>query len=277
MPLLPGVTRYGADITRSDNIPDDFFQGADVLYHCAAEIAREPLMRPVNVEATRALLSRARGSVARWVQVSSLSVYGTPRETVITEESPLRPATLYARTKCEADALVATLAEGAYSYSIVRPSGVIGPNMRNRSMYGLISAVDHRRFCFIGTPGAIGNFVHERNMVDALILCATHPQAKQRTYNVSQNCRIEQMIDAIAAALGRARPRIRIPETLARLAAQVGRIAPGFPLTPGRVNALTSRVEYPTNRIERELGYRHGHSIEDGLRELTRLWVASTR
>ena len=35
--------------------------GADVVYHCAAEIAREALMRAVNVEATRALLdARAR-------------------------------------------------------------------------------------------------------------------------------------------------------------------------------------------------------------------------
>ena len=48
-------------------------------------------MRAVNVEATRAMLSAARGRVRHWVQVSSLSVYGNPRAGVVTEETmPVR-------------------------------------------------------------------------------------------------------------------------------------------------------------------------------------------
>ena len=277
IPALRGVARYGADLLHPGAIADAFFEHADVVYHCAAEIAHEPLMKAVNVGATRALLQRARGTVAHWVQVSSLSVYGTPRAGVITEESPLRPASPYAQSKCEADTLVASLSEDAFSYTIVRPSGVIGPHMRNRSIYGLIGAVDRGRFCFIGAPGAIGNFVHEQNVIDALLRCATRPQARGRTYNVAQNCSIEHMVNAIAAALGRTPPHVRIPEPLARMAAQIGSFMPGFPLTRSRVRALTSRVEYPTGRIEHELGFRHGKSITDALSELARLWTASTR
>jgi nucleoside-diphosphate-sugar epimerase len=273
---LPGVTCIGVDLTQPGRIPASFFEHADVLYHCAAEIAREPLMRAVNVEATRALLAGAQGRIGHWVQVSSLSVYGRARSGDITEESPLRPSNTYGRTKSEADALLEELAPGAFSYTIVRPSGVIGPHMRNRSMYALISAVQRGRFAFVGRPGAIGNFVHEDNMRQALMLAATHPGAKHRTYNVSQNCTIEQMIDAIAAAIGRPAPRRRLSEALARLAAQAGRVLPRFPLSPGRVDALTSRVRYQTTRIERELGYRHTKSIEDGLRELAQRWQAGT-
>ena len=277
IPALQGVVRYGNDLTRPEGIAEAFLQDADVVYHCAAEIVREPLMKAVNVEATRALLRRARGNVGHWVQVSSLSVYGTPRAGVITEESPLRPASAYAKSKLEADALVADLSERAYSYTIVRPSGVIGPHMRSRSIYGLIGAVDRGRFCFIGAPGAIGNFVHEQNVIDALVRCATRRESRGRTYNVAQNCSLEQMVGAIAAALGRTPPQARIPETFARIAAQLGRVVPGFPLTRSRVTALTSRVEYPSGRIEQELGFRHAKSISDALSELARLWMASTR
>lgn len=271
---LPGVTAIGVDLTQPERIPAAFFEHVDVLYHCAAEIAREPLMRPVNVEATRALLEQAQGRIGHWVQVSSLSVYGRQRAGDITEDSPVRPTSPYGRSKADGDALVESLSASAFSYTIVRPPGVIGPRMRNQSMYGLVSAVARGRFAFIGRPGAIGNFVHEDNILEALMLSGARAEVRQRTYNVSQNCTIEQMIAAIAAGLGRPPPQTRIPEALARIAANVGRIVPGFPLTPGRVDALTSRVRYPSTRIELELGYRPRKSIDEGLRELAQRWLA---
>lgn len=271
---LPGVTRIGVDLTQPERIPASFFENADVLYHCAAEIAREPLMRPVNVDATRALLVQAQGRIGHWVQVSSLSVYGRHRTGEVTEGSLVLPTSTYGRSKAEGDALVETLSGGHFSYAIVRPPGVIGSHMRNQSMYGLISAVERGRFAFIGRPGAIGNFVHEDNILEALMLSGSHAEAKQRTYNVSQNCAIEQMIAAVAGGIGRPPPHTRIPEGLARIATHAGRIVPRFPLTPGRVDALTSRVCYPSTRIEHELGYRHRKSIEDGLRELAQIWLA---
>ena len=277
VPALPGITPYGADVTMSDTIPDAFFEGADVLYHCAAEIAREPLMRAVNVEATRALLLRARGLVGHWVQLSSLSVYGTPRSGVVDEDSAINPRTLYARTKLESDELVADRSRSSFTYTLVRPAAVIGPNMRGPSMRSLIGAVATGRFCFIGAPGAIGNYIHEDDIVQALVLCATRIEAHSRTYNVSQNCTIEDMVGAIAAALGSARRPLRLPEMPARLAAQIAHVVPAFPLTSARVDALTSRVEYRTERIASELGFRQTRSVPDALREIAAVWKGGAK
>jgi len=85
------------------------------------------------------------------------------------------------------------------------------------------------------------------------------------------------MIDTIASALDTPLPRLRMPERLARIAAILGRAIQRFPLTKGRVDALTSRVEYSTARVERELGYRSAASIDDALRELVSLWKSRTR
>jgi len=265
-----GVTRYEADLVASEALPNAFFEGADVLYHCAAEISREPAMRSINVDATLALLTRARGRIRHWVQVSSLSIYGTPRTGVVDERTPERPRSTYAQTKHEADRAVAAHAH-AFSHTIVRPSAVIGPGMRTRSILALIEAVARGRFCFIGARGAIGNYIHEDNLVEALILCATRERAQGRAYIVSQNCTIEDMVGTIAAALGVAPTPPRIPESIARAASQVARIVPAFPLTPARVDALTSRVEYRSDAIARELGYTPRKTIEDGLREIVAL------
>lgn len=268
VPAAPGIELFTGDVRRAAALPDTFFD-ADVFYHCAAEIADESLMQAVNVDATRALLDRARGRVRRWVQLGSLSVYGTPRAGVIDEESPVEPRSVYARSKLEADALVMAASWPGYTWTVLRPAAVIGPHMRSGSMRALIRAVASGRFRFIGAPGALSNCVHEADMIDALVLCATRSAAARRVYNLARNVPYERLVEAIAAANGFEAPRARIPESVARAVAHVGALLPGFPLTAARVDALTSRVEYRSDRIERELGFRHRRTIEDALRALS--------
>lgn len=263
IPALPGVTRVAADVRQQDAIPTAFFENADVLYHCAAEIRREGAMHAVNVDATRVLLERARGRVARWVQVSSLSVYGQPRTGLIDETSALRPQSTYAATKQEAEA---ALVESGLTYTIVRPAAVIGAAMRSRFLVAMTHAVASRRFFYVGPPGAIASVIHESNMADALLLCALRDEARQRTYNISQDCTFEELVATIADSIGVPPPRLRVPELAARLIAQIGRVLPDFPVTPARVATLTSRVRYSTARIERELGYCHRLTIADAVR-----------
>jgi nucleoside-diphosphate-sugar epimerase len=51
---------------------------------------------------------------------------------------------------------------------------------------------------------------------------------------------------------------------------------PGMPLTEARVDALSGHAIYSIEKIERELGYRHPVSMEDGLRELVGFWRETT-
>ena len=268
----PRARVFRGDLAHPDAIPDEFLERADVLYHCAAELSREALMHAVNVAGTRVLAERARGRVRHWVQVSTVAVYGRPRECVITEESPVRPADLYARTKAEAETVVAEASRGEFSYTVLRPSGIFGPNMRNESLYRLISTLDRGLFFFVGGRGATMNCVHEGNVVHALLLCAARTEARRRVYNLSDDRVLEHFIAVLCRELGKPAPRLRVPEALARTLASLLRLASSFPLTKSRLDALTSRVLYPTTRIEQELGYRCVKPLEDGLAELVAEW-----
>ena len=269
------VSAFAADLTKPDTIPSGFFDAVDVLYHCAAELTREALMPRVNVEGTRALLAGARGRIRHWVQLSSVAVYGRLHSGIVNEDSPGGVADTYARTKLEADDLVRASRNHGFSHTLLRPSTVIGPHMRSRAVYSLLDALKRRIFFFIGPRGAILNYVHETNVVSALLLCATHAAAKNRTYNLSQDCEVEHVIEILAAAIERPPPRVRVGEKVARAAARIGCAVPGFPLTPGRIDALTNRVEYPATRITAELGYRHEAPVEAALRDLAGLWKRS--
>ncbi len=247
--------------------------GVDVLYHCAGQLTDVQGMRALHVDATRKLVAAASGRVRRWVQLSSVGVYGPVHDGTITEEAAMNPVEEYEITKAESDRIVVAGANmGSYCYSILRPSNVFGAGMTNRSLFAMIAMIERGWFFYIGKPGASANYIHVDNVAEGLIRCATMDAARNRIFNLSDHRTMEQFADTIAAALGCAAPGLRMPAPATRLAAMLlGRI-PGFPLTLSRFDALTNRAQYPIARIRQELGYDHVASMEYGLCELARAY-----
>jgi len=268
---------HEGDLTSATPSLAAFADGADVLYHCAAEIHDPQRMMDVNVDGTRRLVEAAAGRVRRWVQLSSIAVYGAPERGVITEETPPQPVDVYGRSKAEADALVqAAVARGSFSGSILRPTKVFGAGLdggNNAVLYRLFSAIDRGLFFFIGMPGAMTHYVHVDDVIDALRRCAGAEASG--IYNLSDDCTIEEFVAVIAAALEKPMPRRRIPEPLARGLARVAGRIPGVPLDEKRVAAMVNRARVARERIERELGFAPVVPVAQGLRELVRAWHAS--
>ncbi len=267
------VTVHRGDLAVDGTDLRPFVDNAEVLYHCAGEIRDLARMHAVNVEGTRRLAAVSAGRIGRWVQLSSVGVYGARRAGVVTEETPLSPESPYERTKAQSDALVAEAAGGgAFGLAILRPSIVFGPGMPSRFLSAMISMIDRGLFFFIGEPGATATYVHVDGVTEALARCGRMAEANGRTYNLSEQRTIEEFVAAIACALGKRPPTARLPEAPLRYAARVlGRI-PGFPLTESRVNALVGRTVYPDTRIRSELLYAHPVSIEEGLRQMVTEW-----
>lgn len=257
---------FQGDLGREGEDLVPFVDGADIVYHCAADLRDVARMIEVNVAGTQRLLAAARGRAGRWVQLSSVGVYGQRRDGVVSESDPERPAGPYETTKAAADRAVRD--EPGLAYSILRPSNVFGVAMSNQSLRQWIAMVDRGLFVFVGSPGASANYLHVSNVVEARVKCATSPQAVGQTYIVSDFREIERFVGAISAALGRRPPRVRMPERLALPLATVAGAIPGIPFTRSRVEALTTRVVYSPARIVSDLGFRNVTSVEDGIREM---------
>jgi len=255
-----------------------FVRGADVLYHCAAELRTEAEMHNTNVLGTAHLLSLATGEVGRWVQLSSTSVYGAVRQGAIHEDTAIAPTSAYGKSKAAADSLLfETAARNDLPCVVLRPSNVYGPEMPNQALFHLIRMVDKGMLFFIGKKGAVANYIHVENVVDALTLCGTAQlPANGRTYIVSDHRTVEEFVGIIAATLRRDCPHVRLPESLLRAASALAGLVPGFPLSPSRVAALTGRATYRSDRIEFELEYKCKVSMEEGIGALTRHWKYGT-
>lgn len=270
---LPGVRVFEQDLAGEGESLFEFLDDVDVVYHCAAELHDPARMVGTNVEGTARLLKTAAGRIGRWVQVSTVAVYGRPREGTITEASPLAPVDAYAETKAGADTLVADLsAEGGFEYTVLRSCAVIGPGMQGKFLYRVIGLLNRGLFAPVGASAALVSLMPVANVAHALLECARLPQASGRIYNLADQCTVEHLVETCCAALGRQAPRWRLPEAPLRAAAWLSeRIVPGK-LTQTQVDILTSRVRYSTERIRGELGYNDVMKLDDALRELVAVW-----
>ena len=267
------VQPFEGNLLSKERIPDGFIENVDILYHCAAELYRPELMEDLHVKGTINLLDKAEGKIKRWIQLSSVGVYGIHKTGVVTEKTPLNPNGLYERTKAKSDKIILkAMKDKRIEATLLRPSNVFGPDMTNRSVFKLISMIHAGRFFFIGNPGASANYIHVRNVAEALWKCGTLKQAGNAIYNISDHMLMEDFVNAISQALGRERVLWRIPGFPVRLAVKVLERIPSFPLTSSRVDALTLRSKYQIDKIREELGYDHLIPMKKALNEMVDEW-----
>jgi len=267
-PDLFGAKHFQGDIGLA--IPAGFLEGVDTLYHLAAELEEPSKMYTVNVRGTSALLASAiAAGVRRWIQLSSIGVYGPPTCPVVTEATVPMPLNEYERTKLASDLLVKeTCKNTSLEYSILRPSNVIGAKMKNGSFAALVNAVRRGRFCYFGPRGSIATYVHVDDVARALVACRDAQPGS--VFNLSSDCMWEELIGRISLLVGVRPPRLRLPAMPVKmvLRALEGRIR--LPITCSRLASLTNRSRYSSERIVRELGFTYSRPMPDGIEDVVK-------
>jgi len=262
-----------ADLMSEDCHFEQIVENSDVIFHCAGDIHNKEVMRRLHVDGTQyllnAVINRARKikKVIHWVQLSSVGVYGPPegktnKQRVVTENSAINPQGEYEVTKAIADELLIKASDTEWlTYSILRPSIVFGEAMPNTSLSSLGWMVAKKMFFYIGEPGAVSTYIHVDDVINSLIQCSTDFRAKNKVFNISNDCSQEELINSIAYAYSVPVPKIRIPELLIR---PIVSILPSFipcPLTESRIDALVNRTYYPYTLIENTLGISPKESV----------------
>ncbi len=189
--------------------------GHDIVIHLAAAQheaqAPESHFRRVNVEGTRRLLEAVvRAGVQRFVQGSTIGVYGAARDGVLDEASPLAPDNPYGRTKAEAEGVVRSFADRIET-SIVRISETYGP--ADLRLLKLFRAIERGRYLTLGRGANEHQLIYVDDLADGLLAAGTSPNAVGETFVIAGEERLttDAMAEAIAAALGRPRVPAHVP------------------------------------------------------------------
>jgi len=156
------------------------------------------------------------------------------------------------------------------TFSILRPSNVFGAEMANQSLFKLILMVKRGHFFYIGKAGSIATYVHVNDVVKALMILAVNPRAKGEIYNLSNDCKFEDLINTIASLLNVCKPKIRIPGPIIRIPIGVlAKLLKRWVHIP-RLDALVMRTRYPTKKIESELDFLFTMPLPKSVEDLIR-------
>jgi len=262
--------------------------GASTIYHLAGRLYHPnipaELYQQTHVEGTRILLKACQGQtqLQRIVHVSTTGVHGVTGETPVAEDAPYAPTNPYEATKLEGELLaLQAYQEQGLPVTVVRPGLVYGPG--DLHLLGFFVSIKKGLFRVIDGGKASLHPVYIDDLLAALLLCARHPQAPGRSYNIAgkRPASVCELATAIAHAMDRELPRGSIPLWLANLASDIFAVMPGMkgeraPLTRSRVKFLTNSRIYDISRAKCELGYVPKIELEEGMR-LTAIWYNKHR
>jgi nucleoside-diphosphate-sugar epimerase len=255
-------------------------KGADLVVHTAAVVREDgprDLYQRVNVGGSECMALAARAAGARrFVQLSSVMVYGFDFPDGVTEDGPLRGENNpYCETKIESERLVAGLARPGFDVTVIRPGDVYGPG----SVPWVVRPFAMMRAGLFVLPSGgrgIVNHVYVDDLVDAILLAAERDASGTFTVcdGVATTCL--DFFTPIAQAAGR--PKLRTaPAPLLRAtfravraaAALVGRESPAAPST---VDFLLRPHAYSNAKACRELGFSPAVDLAEGMRRV-REWL----
>jgi nucleoside-diphosphate-sugar epimerase len=255
--------------------------GIDVVIHLAARVhvmhenADDPLaeFRRVNTEGTEHLArSAAANGVRRLVYVSSIKVNGEETSDGYSYSEKDIPAPLdpYGSSKWEAEQLLQrTAQETGMEIVIVRPPLVYGAGVKGNFVQ-MMRVLAHGLPLPLASVRNKRDLVYAGNLVDALIVCATHPAAAGSTYLVSDGEPVStpELLERLAQALGVTAHTFRFSPALLKLAGRlVGRSA--------QIERLLGSLQVDSGKIRRELNWTPPYSLQQGL-QATAVWYRNS-
>lgn len=250
-------------------------EGVDVIYHLAAAQHEANVpdshFRDVNVQGTRNLLDAAVAKgVDRFVHGSTIGVYGSSGAGPVTDATPLRPENIYGVTKLEGEREVEGR-RGDLRAAILRISESYGPG--DRRLLKLYRGIAAGRFVRIGGGQNLHHPVYIDDLVDGLRAAADCPERVDGPVVLAGPAAVtsDEMISAVAAALGKEPPRLRIPMWPLMAAAVVMEtvlrpIGIQPPLHRRRMNFFIKSFHFDTDALAKKLGYRPRIDFAEGAR-----------
>lgn len=241
----------------------------EALFHVAADYrlgAPDPAeLYRTNVEGTRSLLAAAvREGVKRIIYTSSVATMGIPGGgTPGDEQSPVTLAAMighYKRSKFLAEQVVLDAAATGVPAIIVNPSTPVGPGDIKPTPTGqlVLDAAAGRMPAYVDTGL---NVVHVDDVAAGHLLAFHRGRPGERYILGGEDMTLKDILITIAAQVGRAPPRIRLPyaailpiayiaEGLAKITGRTGRV------TLEGVRMSRKLMFFSSTKATQELGYR---------------------
>jgi len=243
----------------------------DVVIHLAARVhvmrekAADPLAEflQVNLHGTSNLARQAACfGVKRFVYVSSVKVNGeqTSATQSFTELDEPSPQDFYSISKWQAEQALWRIAqETGLEIVVVRPPLVYGPGVKGN--FAQMLAVIAKRFPLpLASVYNRRSLIYVENLVDALIVCATHPVAAGQTYLVcdGEDISTPDLLRQLGDAMGCPAHILPFPPSWLRM---LGKLSG----KSEQVERLLGSLQVDSGKIRRDLNWFPPYTLQQGL------------
>ncbi len=260
----------------SDSFPElKIASSIDVVIHCAARAhimkdeVDDPIAeyRRVNVAGTLALAELAyKNGAKRFIYLSSVKALGESTEEghKFSHNSPRNAEDPYGQSKAEAEAALIHYCETVgMEYVIIRPPLVYGKGVKANfaSLYKLVGS---------GFPLPLAGIKDNRrsivaieNLVDLILCCIIHPNAKNQRFMVSDNVDLStaELIKLMAKAQGKKGLGIYVPSWCFSL---IGKLLGKQDV----ITRLTGSLQVDISHTQSTLSWSPVMSTEDALKNM---------
>ena len=273
-----GIELIAADVLDRDSLIEAF-KGADVVYHLAAHISilmdEWERCRTLNIEGTRNVIKACRQTgIRRLVHFSTIHALSQhPLDLALDESRPFinfDKCPPYDRSKAEAEKLVREAANQGLDAIIINPTGILGPNDYQPSLFGgALINIALGKYPVLVDGGF--NWVDVRDVVVGAVSAEQRSPAGSNYLLSGHYASVEEIARMSAAILGKRAPSLVCPMGPARLCAPAvtafARITGRRPLfTTASLNSLVCNKHISHARATLDLEY-HPRPIEVTLRD----------
>lgn len=248
-------------------------QTCDYVFHSAALIlGKYARQYETNVNGTRNVAqAAAHAGVKRLIHISTIATYGYKHQGIITETTPPSITDIaYNTSKLEAEHALRELAQQTgLSYSICRPGMIYGE--RSGAWTDLAVKLANRRpVPFLGDGNMLIYLIHVDDLLDMLLLLATHPAAESEAFNCVYQPQVT-MRDYIAQymALVNNDSRLAFPLWMVKSLAPLADIYLNLRRKPQDVQDLLRMLEanviFSMDKAQNLLGWQPKIGLEEGI------------
>lgn len=247
----------------------------DVVFHLAATVHRPDIKdsgiyQTTILDATGALAKQAvLCGVKRFVFVSTASVYGVESYSgFIAEQDELGPKTPYGIAKWQAERALQDLAERSHlEVVIIRPPLIYGSEANLRSNFTqLIRLIKKFPFLPFGCAHNKRSFMGIDNLISFLALCASHPNAVNQVFNISDDCDLstKELCQMITRSMQRNNILLPVPAEMMRIALKL--------IGKGAIyNKLFECLRLDVMRAKTILNWKPSMTVQEQLEKMAQL------
>ncbi len=262
----------------------------DYVFHLAgATRARDYAgYREANVESTCRLLQlvsqpAARAVLKRFVLVGSQAACGpSPGDgAAVTESDPLRPISLYGRSKVEAEEVALNFADRV-PVTVIRPPTVFGP--RDRDVLSVFKCARYRVAPCLAGPDRMISIIYVEDLVEGILTAALASKSQGKIYFLANQAPVvwREFVLLVARISGGRAVTLPVPLFAMRLAALagdlLGKVRNTAPLVRSEKFEEMKQIAWvcSAEKAYRDLQWRPRTSLPAAI-EKTQLWYKQHR